>query len=96
VLATGNRQTLTELTHTIAGRYTRGAPILCKNDREGPPLEESAPAGIHGHHSADNAPDTEPEVLKVAEVAQLLSIGERQAREAMIRGEVPCHRIGSQ
>jgi excisionase family DNA binding protein len=44
----------------------------------------------------DGAPSAEPEVLKVSEVAKLLRIGQRQAREAMIRGEIPCHRLSGQ
>lgn len=37
-----------------------------------------------------------PAVYRVAEVATLLRMGERQTREALIRGEIPGHKIGSQ
>jgi excisionase family DNA binding protein len=37
-----------------------------------------------------------PDVLKVREVAALLRMGVRQTYEAIYRGDIPCHRIGSQ
>lgn len=37
-----------------------------------------------------------PAVYRVADVAALLCIGRRQTYEAIARGEIPCHKIGSQ
>jgi hypothetical protein len=45
---------------------------------------------------ADNPANAEPEVLTVAELATKLRRGQRQTREALIRGEIPgAHKIGS-
>lgn len=37
-----------------------------------------------------------PAVLKVSELAALLRMGQRQVREGVIRGDIPCHKIGGQ
>lgn len=37
-----------------------------------------------------------PAVYKVAELASLLDMGERQVREALRVGEIPGHKIGKQ
>lgn len=36
-----------------------------------------------------------PAVYRVAEVAALLRIGRRQTYEAIVRGEIPCKKIGA-
>jgi excisionase family DNA binding protein len=38
--------------------------------------------------------ESPPAAYRVTEVAKLLRIGERQCREALIRGELPGHKIG--
>jgi excisionase family DNA binding protein len=41
--------------------------------------------------------ESPPAAYRVTEVAKLLRIGERQCREALIRGEIQgCHKIGKQ